>query len=261
MPVMLIHQVQPKDHVFHSAQASNADGDIFNLNGEYTTLLVTVAGAGGWNGTATFQASQDGANFTSIRGKRVDTGAVATTATGTTALVFAFNVAGVKQFKIPTSGRTTGTVTITGTAVVGPVETKDVQLSGSNVEQTNGADIATKSALVAGKTSTGKGVPIQVDADGKVQVGGITVESLTATTVGIDQTTPGTTNKVVAELSGSIVSIGGVSFAVSGGDTLRNTAANKPNADAAHAAIPFCYYYAVDTGVVEVTDGTNWVVI
>lgn len=79
----------------------------------------------------------------------------------------------------------------------------NVQLSGSNVEQANGADIALKSALVAGKTSAGKGVPIQVDADGKLQVGGITVESLVATTVGIDQTTPGTTNKVVAELSGS----------------------------------------------------------
>ena len=63
------------------------------------------------------------------------------------------------------------------------------------------------------------------------------------------------------QLTGSYVEIGGVSFAVSGGDTLRNTAANKPNADVAHAAIPFCYYHAIDTGVVEVTDGTNWVVI
>jgi hypothetical protein len=63
------------------------------------------------------------------------------------------------------------------------------------------------------------------------------------------------------QLSGSNVEIGGVSFAVSGGDTIRNTAANKPGAAAAHAVIPFCYYYAVDTGVVEVTDGTNWVVI
>ena len=62
-------------------------------------------------------------------------------------------------------------------------------------------------------------------------------------------------------ISGGNVEIGGVSFAVSGGDTLRNTAANKPNADAAHAAIPFCYYHAIDTGAIEVTDGTNWVVI
>ena len=76
----------------------------------------------------------------------------------------------------------------------------------------------------------------------------------------IDAITSGDT-PATAQLTGSYVEIGGVSFAVSGGDTLRNTAANKPNADAAHAAIPFCYYYAVDTGVVEVTDGTNWVVI
>jgi hypothetical protein len=66
---------------------------------------------------------------------------------------------------------------------------------------------------------------------------------------------------VSTQLTGSYVEIGGVTFAVSGGDTLRNTAANKPNADAAHAAIPFCYYHAIDTGVIEVTDGTNWVVI
>ena len=67
--------------------------------------------------------------------------------------------------------------------------------------------------------------------------------------------------KVDAQLTGSYVEIGGVSFAVSGGDTLRNTATNKPDAAAAHAVIPFCYYFAVDTGTVEVTDGTKWVVI
>ncbi len=66
---------------------------------------------------------------------------------------------------------------------------------------------------------------------------------------------------VAATLTGSYVEIGDVIFAVSGGDTLRNTAANKPDATAAHAAIPFCYYHAVDTGVIEVTDGTNWVVM
>jgi hypothetical protein len=63
------------------------------------------------------------------------------------------------------------------------------------------------------------------------------------------------------QLSGSYVEIGGVTFAVSGGDTLRNTAANKPDAVAAHAVIPYCYYFSIDTGVVEATDGTNWVVI
>lgn len=76
----------------------------------------------------------------------------------------------------------------------------------------------------------------------------------------IDAITSGDT-PATAQLTGSNVEIGGVSFAVSGGDTLRNTAANKPDAAAAHAVIPFCYYFSVDTGIVEVTDGTKWVVI
>ena len=66
---------------------------------------------------------------------------------------------------------------------------------------------------------------------------------------------------ILTTLSGSNVEIVGVTFAVSGGDTLRNTSANKPTASAAHTAIPYCYYYSVDTGVVEVTNGINWVVI
>ena len=66
---------------------------------------------------------------------------------------------------------------------------------------------------------------------------------------------------LLVELLGSIVEIGGVSFAVSGGDTLRGKSADKPDAVAAHAVIPFCYYFSVDTGIVEVTDGTDWVVI
>ena len=76
----------------------------------------------------------------------------------------------------------------------------------------------------------------------------------------IDAITDGT-SPAVTQLSGSNVEIGGVSFAVSGGDTLRGKSADKPDAAAAHAVIPFCYYFSVDTGIVEVTDGTKWVVI
>jgi hypothetical protein len=65
----------------------------------------------------------------------------------------------------------------------------------------------------------------------------------------------------LVQLTGSNVEIGGVSFAVSGGDTIRGKSADKPAATDAHALIPYCFYFAVDTGVVEVTDGTNWVVI
>ena len=65
----------------------------------------------------------------------------------------------------------------------------------------------------------------------------------------------------VVELSGSNVVIGTVTYAVSGGDTIRGKSIDKPTAIAAHTAIPYCFYFAVDTGVVEATDGTNWVVI
>ncbi len=69
------------------------------------------------------------------------------------------------------------------------------------------------------------------------------------------------TSPAVTQLSGSYVEIGGVSFAVSGGDTLRGKSADKPDAVAAHAVIPYCFYFSIDTGTVEATDGTNWVVI
>jgi hypothetical protein len=76
----------------------------------------------------------------------------------------------------------------------------------------------------------------------------------------IDAITSGDT-PATAQLTGSNVEIGGVSFAVSGGDTLRGKFADRPDAVAAHAVIPYCYYFSIDTGVVEATDGTNWVVI
>ena len=66
---------------------------------------------------------------------------------------------------------------------------------------------------------------------------------------------------VPVELTGSIVEVGDKTYSVSGGDTLRGKAADKPDAAAAHAVIPYCYYFSIDTGVVEATDGTDWVVM
>ena len=69
------------------------------------------------------------------------------------------------------------------------------------------------------------------------------------------------TKTLVVYVSGSNVTIGAATFVVSGGDTLRGKAADKPTAAAAHAVIPYCFYFSIDTGVVEATDGTSWVVI
>lgn len=66
---------------------------------------------------------------------------------------------------------------------------------------------------------------------------------------------------VNTELKGSIVQVGDKEYPVSSGSTLRGKAADKPDAAAAHAVIPYCYYFSIDTGVVEATDGTSWAVI
>jgi len=59
-------------------------------------------------------------------------------------------------------------------------------------------------------------------------------------------------------LTGSTVTIGGDAFPVSDGYVLRGEADDRPDAAAAHAVIPNCVYWSVDTGAVEVTDGATW---
>lgn len=81
-----------------------------------------------------------------------------------------------------------------------------------------------------------------------------------ASVVVADHGIPGA-NPVPVELKGSIVQVGDKEYPVSSGSTLRGKAADKPDAAAAHAVIPYCYYFSIDTGVVEATDGTSWAVI
>jgi len=134
--------------------------------------------------------------------------------------------------------------------------------------ENNNVDI-TLSALKDAITKTGvtvKTLADVVDALSNVTIGSALPEGTNVVGAIVNKNSDGDeifteTNPGVMQLSGSIVEIGEVTFAVSGGDTLRNTAANKPDAAAAHAVIPFCYYFSVDTGIVEVTDGTKWVVI
>lgn len=62
--------------------------------------------------------------------------------------------------------------------------------------------------------------------------------------------------------TGSIVSINGTEYRLVNGNTLLGLAANKPSAsDAATSVGVGVYYDAVDTQVIEQSDGTNWVVI
>lgn len=64
---------------------------------------------------------------------------------------------------------------------------------------------------------------------------------------------------LLVQLSGrSTVDVGGTDFSTDG-SVIYGLAANRPDADDAHAAIPFAYYKSVDTGALDQTDGTNWV--
>ncbi len=63
------------------------------------------------------------------------------------------------------------------------------------------------------------------------------------------------------QIKESSVVIDSVTYQLSNGNTIRGTNAIKPDAVLAHSVIPYCYYFAIDTGIVEATDGINWVVI
>jgi len=64
--------------------------------------------------------------------------------------------------------------------------------------------------------------------------------------------------KTEAALSGSTVEIDGKTYQVTNGYVLRGLSTDKPDAADAHAAIPNCVYWSVDTGDIEVTDGNQW---
>lgn len=96
---------------------------------------------------------------------------------------------------------------------------------------------------------------LQIDA---VTVTDVTIHDAVATDNKLKVNEDGS---VPVELKGSLVEVAGKTYSVSGGDTLRGKAADKPDAAAAHAVIPYCYYFSIDTGVVEATDGTDWVVM
>jgi len=60
------------------------------------------------------------------------------------------------------------------------------------------------------------------------------------------------------QLSGTTVEIGGTTFECDPPRTIYGLESERPSASAAHAAVPYAYYVAVDTGGVTQTDGSNW---
>ena len=73
----------------------------------------------------------------------------------------------------------------------------------------------------------------------------------------ITTTNPFPVTGEVVSVVGETITIATVVFNVDG-RVLYGLAAARPTAAAAHAALPFAYYNAVDTQALTQTDGTNW---
>ena len=205
----------------HDASTANGTGTVANVSG-YGPIAFQAVGT--WDGaTVTYKGSVDGTNYVALPGTS------AVTADGIFQPVDP-GVAGYKSVRaeITNVGATTSlTVKSLAIAVAKPTSA-DVVAVGKNAE---GVSVTGNPLTIGYKNASGNATGV----------------------------TP--TNALPVQLSGSKVEIGGVTYVVSGGDTLRGKAVDRPDAVAAHAVIPYCYYFSIDTGVVEATDGTNWVVI
>ena len=103
--------------VLHDAEDDNVDGIEIPVSGVGLLRLHVVA-ADSWDGTGTFQGSIDKANPVGIQAVEQDSDTKQLTATGTTLnMIYLFDVAGLDWFKVPITGRTGGSVTMTARGV------------------------------------------------------------------------------------------------------------------------------------------------
>ena len=103
--------------VLHNAQTGNVDGIEIPVS-SHGLLRVHVVAADSWDGTLGFKGSIDRENPVDIRGHQSDDDSVSTSASGATLnMLFHFDVSGLDWFKMPITGRSTGSVTVTARAV------------------------------------------------------------------------------------------------------------------------------------------------
>lgn len=75
-------------------------------------LGVQLIGAGGFDGSVTFEGSLDGANWVPVRATRVSDGAVASVAVAPSNEIWQLDTAGLLFFRVTVAGRTVGTITV-----------------------------------------------------------------------------------------------------------------------------------------------------
>lgn len=106
-----------KDEVLQAAQ-STGTGTAMRVEG-FSWLLVGIIGTAGADRVVTFQGSQDGTNYAGMQCVPLTTGtaALTITASGVTPLLVRCQIDGLKLFRAALSGGTTGTVTVTASAL------------------------------------------------------------------------------------------------------------------------------------------------
>lgn len=157
-----------------SAAVANGNGSTLALQGLSTvglTVNCSVACTGGT--TVNFELSQDGTNFTAASGLQLGTSTIAQTVVnqGTTPTVWFINVEAMQLIRARISAYSAGTITVTATAVPGALSSAVVNVGNTPaVSQSGTWNVTVNTALPAGTNLVGK--------------------------MGLDQTTPGTTNGV-----------------------------------------------------------------
>lgn len=141
---LLLPSAYAQEHfIFHTA-ASSGNGTPANTS-SLSILTIALIGSSGSDRVITFEASQDNTNYKAIMCKNTETLVQSTTATAssTTLLQFQCPIAGYRKVRVPVSGGSTGTVTITGTGLGGVSAFLFPSTLGSNINISNSAPTLT----------------------------------------------------------------------------------------------------------------------
>ena len=108
----------PRGGTLQDGTQSSGNGTPIRVEG-YSVVGLTVIGSSGADRVVNWEATQDGTNYVGISCQNRASLAIATTATATstTAQLWTCPVAGMQQFRARLSGGSTGTVTVTATAL------------------------------------------------------------------------------------------------------------------------------------------------
>jgi hypothetical protein len=98
--------------------ATSGNGTAFNVIGQ-SQVAVSIIGSSGSDRVVSFEASQDGTNYTAVLCRDISSTATATsqTASSTTLFQWLCPVGGMRSFRTPVSGGTTGSVTVKASAL------------------------------------------------------------------------------------------------------------------------------------------------